>query len=92
MITLRAIRAGLMAASIAVACVAAPADLTPSTAIVNGSPVDAGGALVTADRALLLTADALEHGLGLTVVRPDEGGPRPPTPSRGSCATPPTRA
>ncbi len=75
MTTLRTIRAGLAAATIIAAAAAAAADLTPCAALVNGGPLDPGSALVTDDGALLLTADALEHGLGLTVAPPEEGGP-----------------
>jgi len=75
MITLRTMRAGLMAATIAVASVGAPADLTPCAAVINGRPLDPGRALMTADGELLLTASGLEHGLGLTVEQDREGAP-----------------
>ena len=75
MTTLRAIRTGLAAVIVTTAAAPAPADLIPCAAIVNGSALEPGGALVTDDDVLLLTGDALEHGLGLTVAPPEGGGP-----------------
>ncbi len=64
------------AAVIASALAASPAlTAAPCTVVINGSALAPDHAFCTADGHLMLTAAGLEQGLGLTVVREDEGAP-----------------
>ncbi|MGD9497150.1 MAG: phosphodiester glycosidase family protein [Armatimonadota bacterium] len=69
----RAIIAAVLA--LALAAAGPPVIAAGSAVVVNGNALDPGLAFVAADGHLMLTAEGLRRGLGLTVAREAEGAP-----------------